>query len=395
MPELGITRNVQFPDALRISRATSLPSLGPRVLFFSGASALNDIARRLKRYTHNSCHLITPFDSGGSSQVLRETFDMPAVGDLRSRLMALADETDLGQPDIYRLFTYRFATDANANVLKSEFETVLSGQHELMRAISQPMRSLILKQLRVFSEHCPDDFSLSGASLGNLILAGGYLANDRALEPVLFLMSKMVAVLGTVRAIVDRNLGIGARLTTGEIVNGQRQITGKEVTALSAPIEELIFAKGSKIVRRDNVVLPKRNRKLIERSDLICYPPGSLYTSVIANLLPRGAGASIAQRGVPKVYIPSLGYDPECPGMDLCDCVGALLAALRTDVGDICANTDLVSAVICDDQAVTDDQVRRIEQVHRIPCVSLPLAKKDLPDRYDPERVCEALLSLM
>lgn len=394
MSELKITRNVQFPDALRISRATSLPSLGPRFLFFSGGSALNDIARRLKRYTHNSCHLITPFDSGGSSQVLREAFDMPAVGDLRSRLMALADETDLGQPDIYRLFTYRFSSDAKASVLRTEFETVLSGQHELMRAISQPMRSLILTQLRVFSEHCPDDFSFAGASLGNLILAGGYLANDRALEPVLFLMSKMVAVLGTVRAIVDKNLAIGAHLTNGEIVLGQRQITGKEVAPISAPIQNLFFAKGSKPVPRDKVVLPKRNRKLIEGSDLICFPPGSLYTSVIANLLPSDVGASIARSGVPKVYIPSLGTDPECPDMDLCDCVSALLAALRADAGDACANSDLMTAIICDNQAVSPAEIKRVQKKHAIPCVPLPLAKTDRPDRYDPERVCEALLSL-
>lgn len=395
VPELKITRSVQFPDALRISRATSLPSLGPRILFFSGGSALNDIARRLKSYTHNSCHLITPFDSGGSSQVLREAYDMPAVGDLRSRLMALADETDLGQPDIYRLFTYRFANDADASALQAEFETVVSGQHELMRAISQPMRSLILTQLRVFAEHCPDDFAFSGASLGNLILAGGYLANERALEPVLFLMSKMVAVLGTVRAIVDKNLAIGARLTNGETILGQRQITGKEVAPISAPIRELFFAKGSKPVLRDKIVLPKRNRKLIERTDLICYPPGSLYTSVIANLLPCEVGASIAQRGVPKVYIPSLGYDPECPGMDLCDCVAALLVALRADAGHACSNSDLITAVICDSQTVDAAQIRRVQKEHGIPCVPLPLAAQDRPDRYDPERVCEALLSLV
>lgn len=395
VPELQITRNVQFPDTLRISRATSLPSLGPRMLFFSGGSALNDIARRLKRYTHNSCHLITPFDSGGSSQVLREAFDMPAVGDLRSRLMALADETDLGQPDIYRLFTYRFATDAKPAALRAEFATVLSGQHELMRAISQPMRSLILTQLRVFQNHRPEDFSFAGASLGNLILAGGYLANDRALEPVLFLMSKMVAVLGTVRAVVDKNLAIGATLEDGSTVLGQRQITGKEVPPIPAPIRELFFARGTKRLPRDKVVLPKRNRRLIERADLICYPPGSLYTSVTANLMPREVGISIAERGVPKVYLPSLGTDPECPGMDLSDRVGVLLGALRADTGGTCANGALMTAVICDRAAVDADEINRLRKAHDIPCVCLDLAQKDRPDRYDPQKVCEALLSLV
>ncbi len=66
----------------------SNPDAGPKLLFFSGGTALNGLSQVLKRYTHNSIHLVTPFDSGGSSAVLREAFDMPAVGDLRSRMMA-------------------------------------------------------------------------------------------------------------------------------------------------------------------------------------------------------------------------------------------------------------------------------------------------------------------
>jgi hypothetical protein len=51
----------------------------------------------LCRFTHNSIHLISPFDSGGSSAVIREAFDMMAVGDIRNRLMSLADETVHGR----------------------------------------------------------------------------------------------------------------------------------------------------------------------------------------------------------------------------------------------------------------------------------------------------------
>ncbi|MBT8153460.1 GAK system CofD-like protein [Epibacterium ulvae] len=395
MPDLKIARNVHFPDALRIARAKSLPNLGPRLLFFSGGSALNGISRRLKYYTHNSCHLITPFDSGGSSQVLREAFDMPAVGDLRSRLMALADETELGQPDIFQLFTYRFSKEAKNRDLENEFASVLSGEHDLMHAVSQPMRSLILSQLRVFAQHKPDDFCLKGASLGNLILAGGYLANERALEPVLFLMSKMVAVQGTVRSIVDRNLDLGARLADGTTIVGQRQITGKEVAPISSPIEDLYFVQNGEAIAGKDVKLPKRNRKHIEHADLICYPPGSLYTSVIANLLPRETGRTIARQGVPKVYIPSLGQDPECVGMDLSDRVTALLKTLCLDAGADCRASDLISAVICDQDAVDASELKDMSKTHNIPYVALPLRHKSEMEKYNPERVCDALLSLI
>ena len=394
MSDLQITRNVEFPDTLRIARARSLPGLGPRLLFFSGGSALNEIARVLKLFTHNSIHLITPFDSGGSSQVLRAAFEMPAVGDLRSRLMALADETVLGQPDIFRLFSYRFAKTATQADLAQEFAALMDGHHWLMKAISQPMRSLILSQLRVFASNRPPDFDLAGASVGNLILAGGYFANDRALEPVLFLMSKMVAVQGTVRAIVDRNLDIGAVLQDGTRIATQRLLTGKDVSPIASPVRELFLVDRGTRISPEDVPLPRRNRKLIGQADLICYPPGSLFTSVIANLLPKHVGRSVSRRNVPKLYLPSLGVDPECHGMTLTDQVAALIGALRVDVGPECPVADLMTAVLCDGDAVDGQDAVRLKARFGLPLVRLPLRKADDPLRYDPEKVCEALLSL-
>lgn len=394
MPDLQIARNVEFPDTLRIARARSLPNLGPRLLFFSGGSALNETARVLKLYTHNSIHLITPFDSGGSSQVLREAFEMPAVGDLRSRLMALADESVLGQPDIFRLFSHRFPKVASQAALADEFTSLMDGRHRLMKAVSQPMRSLILSQLKVFAANRPADFDLAGASVGNLILAGGYLGHDRALEPVLFLMSKMVEVQGIVRAIVDRSLDIAAELQDGTVIPTQRLITGKEVPPITSPIREVFLSEGGARLMAEDVPLPKRNRKLIGQADLICYPPGSLFTSLIANLLPRGVGRAVAGRNVPKVYLPSLGVDPECQGMTLCDQVAALLAALMADAGTERPVTDLVSVVLCDSDAFDAQEAKRLKTRFGLSLLPLPLRKAEDASRYDPQKVCEALISL-
>src|SRR5690606_22712801 len=104
-----IVRSVRLPDSLRVGRAERAPELGPRIVFFSGGTALRPLSRVLKRYTHNSCHLITPFDSGGSSAEIRKAFNMLSIGDLRSRLVALADESVRGNPEIYRLFRHRLS----------------------------------------------------------------------------------------------------------------------------------------------------------------------------------------------------------------------------------------------------------------------------------------------
>ena len=96
MDPVRVTHSIRLPDELRLARARRAPEVGPRILFFSGGTAMRGLSRKLKRYTHNSTHLITPFDSGGSSAKLRDAFDMLSIGDIRNRLVALADETVRG-----------------------------------------------------------------------------------------------------------------------------------------------------------------------------------------------------------------------------------------------------------------------------------------------------------
>ncbi|MBT8122216.1 MAG: YvcK family protein, partial [Gammaproteobacteria bacterium] len=192
-----------MPDQVRLSRYLKAPELGPRILFFSGGTALTGTSRVIKRYTHNSVHMVTPFDSGGSSAKLRQAFGMPSIGDLRSRLIALADENITGHPEVYRLFTYRFADNQPAGKLLERLDLMIRGKEPLVAAISNPMRRLIRNQLGYFREAMPGDFDLRGASIGNLILAGGYLNNHKHLDPIIFLFSKLVNVLGTVLPVVN------------------------------------------------------------------------------------------------------------------------------------------------------------------------------------------------
>src|SRR5699024_7063791 len=146
------------PDPLRVSRYQKAPELGPRVLFFSGGTALNEVASRLQHYSHNTIHLVTPFDSGGSSAKLRDAFDMPSIGDLRNRLMALADDSVLGHPEVYRLFNYRLPHRAAAVTLRNTLSELVSGRHPLTADITDSMRQLICNQLGFFQQQMPEDF---------------------------------------------------------------------------------------------------------------------------------------------------------------------------------------------------------------------------------------------
>jgi len=377
---LRITRSVQLPDRVRLNRYLKAPELGPRILFFSGGTALTRTSRVIKRYTHNSIHLVTPFDSGGSSAKLRQAFAMPSIGDLRSRLVALVDENITGHPEVYQLFSFRFPVDQSPDELLTRLDLMIRGKEPLVAAISNPMRRLIRNQLGYFREAMPDDFDLRGASTGNLILAGGYLNNHKHLDPIIFLFSKLVNVLGTVLTVVNDNL----------------RLTGKELAPLKSPITQLSLSSDPDKPVAATTVMRKKYRKLIQQAELICYPPGSFYSSLVASLLPTGVGSSIAATDCPKVYVPNLGHDPEQIGMTLDSSVLTLLNYLRADNSDQCPNWRLLNFVLIDSKRgnYTSSLSESLMQELGIRVIDTRLVSKQSAPYYDPELLASTLLSL-
>jgi CofD-related protein of GAK system len=396
MNSIRITRTARLPDPLRIGRYRKAPELGPEILFFSGGSALNDISRVLKNHTYNSTHLITPFDSGGSSAKLRQAFNMPAIGDLRSRMIALADESVTGHPEVYQLFSYRLANAERNNVLSKQLDQIIQGKNPMVAAISNPMRRLIRNQLGYFRDSMPDNFDLRGASIGNLILTGGYLNNHRHLDPIVFLFSKLVGVLGTVRPIVNDNLHLAADLEDGTRIIGQHRMTGKEMAPLQSPIKHLCLSGHPDKLVPAKSELRKKTRKLISKAELICYPPGSYYSSLIANLLPEGVSAAIAGNDCPKIYVPNLGRDPEQFGMTLEQCIVKLIDYLRSGVPEDCSNENLLNFVLLDSNNGDYRSSFPLSKIERlgVTVIDTRLVTKRSAPHYDPERLAHALLSL-
>ena len=275
MRRVTLTRTVAVPDPVRLARYQRAPELGPRVLFFSGGTALRGVSRVLTRYTHNSTHLITPFDSGGSSAKLRDAFGMISVGDLRNRLMALADMRLRGHPAIYRLFGYRFPADADDSALRGLLGTMLQEAHPLVEAIPNPMRSIICRHLSFFAERAPRDFDLRGASIGNLILTGGYLNQARDIDAVTFTFSKLVEARGLVRPVVDADCHLRAVLQDGRVVIGQHRLTAKEVAPLTSPIRDIGLVAAADGEKAAEVDIDRGTRRFIDDAELICFPFGS------------------------------------------------------------------------------------------------------------------------
>ncbi len=328
---ITITRETNIPDHLRLERFKRVPELGPKVLFFSGGTALRGVSQEIINYTHNSIHLITPFDSGGSSAILRRTFSMPAVGDIRNRLMALADQSMQGNPEIFTLFAHRLNTQASPQELLNELTRLSCGEHELIRTVPDPMARIISTHFADFHNAMPPGFDLRGASLGNLVLTAGYLTNHCQLEPVIYLFSKLAQVCGVVRPVVDDNLHLAVELDNGEVIVGQHCITGKTQRPLNSRIKHIWLTATADDPTRAKVQVSEKVRQLISEAGLICYPVGSFYSSVLANLLPIGIGRAIGANRCPKVFVPSTGTDPETFGMNVADQVRALQNALTQD----------------------------------------------------------------
>lgn len=364
------------------------PQSGPRVLFFSGGTALGPIASELSRFTRNAVHVITTFDSGGSSAELRRVFGMPAVGDIRARIMALADRSVPGNAETIALLGYRLPADAEPEALRRELAALAGGEHPLTAAIPEPMHGVITRHLSAFLALMPESMNLTGASVGNLVLTSGYLALNRRLEPVVTAFSRMVAARGMVRPVADACAHLCVRLASGEIINGQHRFTGKAGSAISSPITDMWLTASLGDPAPIRVAAHSRLAEVIRSSDLICYPVGSFFSSVMANLLPSGVCAAIGQARCPKVFIPNLGNDPELFGLTVREQVARLL---RMGEAEGCGPQDMLHWLLADEDdsrypgGIPSEWLSRLGiRVRRAPLVAVP-------PYLDPAAVCAAL----
>lgn len=384
---------VPEPRQEPIARA---PEAGPKLLFFSGGTALRRLARELPRHTHNSIHVITPFDSGGSSAELRRAFDMPAVGDLRNRLLALAYSANGGRSPAWTMAWSRFGHEGGRD-LRTQLDAMCDGSDPLIAIVPEPQQAIARHCLSVFRMLMPSGFDLRGASLGNLLITGSWLENGRDMDDALALFSRLVGARGTVVPVVDQSLHLAAELEDGRRILGQHRITGKEVDEIASPVSDLW------LTRRLDDPAPAEPRispalaSLVSNADLVCFPMGSFYSSIVANLLPLGVGRAVAGARGPRVYIPNLGHDPESFGLSVFDAAMRLVHFLQRDVHGEVYPSELLHYVLVDSN---NGAYPAPTGLHRFEDLGIRVVDRELVTHrsrplLDEDLLIEALMSLI
>lgn len=299
--------------------APKMDGQGGKMLFFSGGTALKGLSGEMARRGYNSTHIVSTFDSGGSTAEIRRAFRTPAIGDIRQRISSLAglDEDSF--------FERRIGPD---------------GMDELRRAIggAYGISKEFAELLDFFCRIMPPDFVLQGAPLGNLIIAADYLKNGRSLYESSMRISSLLGAAGIVLPVSEDFVHLAVRLDSGEILLGQHRFTGKGECRERFCIREMFFCRDFSDPSPVAVAPARDVLAQIAASGLICYPVGSFYSSVLANLRVSGVGGAVRQSRAVKVYMPNPGPDAESAHLSLeeqlCELYSAVAAGAEAPLSE-------------------------------------------------------------
>ncbi len=327
---------------------SGLPGEPLRVVAIGGGTGLSTILKGLKRHAPEIgpgmmlppveiTAVVTVTDDGGSSGRLRREFDILPPGDIRSCMVALSEDEAL----LTRLFQHRF-----------EFGR-----------------------------------GLKGHSFGNLFLAAlTQITGDFA--QAVRLSSEVLAIAGRIYPSTSANVTLRAHLQDGRTVDGETRISRSKV-----PIRAIELQPGGVKPMRETL-------EAIRRADLITLGPGSLFTSVVPNLLVEGIPAAIQRSRALKACIVNLMWQPgETDGMSAADHVEAILRHSRRKLIDcVVVNT----APISDDLLVRYARQRAMQVTNDyqrlkalgLEVVALPLLARGEKVRHDPELTAHAVVEL-
>jgi uncharacterized cofD-like protein len=343
-------RSSERAGAQKRGRIAPSPARGLRVVAMGGGTGLSTLLRGLRRHVSapgqspeatgaiaDLAAVVTVTDDGGSSGRLRQDFNMLPPGDLRNCMVALSEEEDL----LSRLFTHRFR---GGNGLK-------------------------------------------GHNFGNLFVAAlTEITGDFA--QAVQLASKILATRGRIYPATTANATLVASMDDGTVVRGETNITASKRRIVELRLDPPCPAP-----------LPE-TLEAIQRADLITVGPGSLYTSLITNLLVDGIPAALgAARGV-RVYISNLMTQAnESLNLTASEHIERIYEHTRMKIFDYAiVNTGQFSAetrarYAAEGAAPITADIQRIEALG-VRCILGNFASEENVVRHAPDRVTEALMNL-
>lgn len=263
---------------------------GPKIVVIGGGSGLSVLIHGLKEFTSNITAVVTVGDDGGSSGRLRSQFNIPPPGDIRNCLVALADS----EPLMSDLFQFRFKE---------------AGE-------------------------------LEGHSFGNLfILAMLKVTGD--FEKAIKESSKILAIRGRVIPATYKIVTLMAQHKDGTVTVGESNISKAR-----SPIQKL-YMKPDACAAAEDALLA------IQEADGIVMGPGSLYTSILPNLLIEDLSAALARASAPKVYVCNVMTQPhETDHFTAFDHVNTIIEHSRPEVlSHVIVNTGQIPAAMLEKYA--------------------------------------------
>lgn len=311
---------------------------GPKLVVIGGGTGLSTLLHGLKPYTTNLTAIVTVADDGGSSGRLRQEFDMIPPGDIRNCLVALADT----EPLMQRLFQYRFAEDS----------------------------------------------ALKGHNFGNLfITAMTKITGD--FERAVQASSKVLAIRGHVVPSTNTKVRLVAEHEDGSITQGESKISHAE-----SPIRRVYLEPSGCQPTADAL-------RAIREANAIVLGPGSLYTSIIPNLLVQGMVDAIVQSKAMKIYVCNvMTQSRETRQFTASDHVKALVAHTNPGIVQLClVNTDPVPTELLEryrqeDAFPVEPDIAKIRELgYQVVADSLISAENYV--RHDPYKVAKLVIQLI
>lgn len=270
---------------------------GPKIVTIGGGHGLSHLIFGLKEYTSNITAIVTVADSGGSTGRLREEFNIIAPGDIRNCLVALADAPAL----MGELFQYRFSKDSE----------------------------------------------LKGHNFGNLFLTAMYHLTDGDFERAVKETSKVLAIRGQVVPSTIANVHLVAEYADGTRTKGEAHVPNP-----NSRIKKVFLTP-------DNAVPTQDALEAIAEADVIIFGPGSLYTSIIPNLIINGMSEAIAKAEAFKIYVCNvMTQHGETDGYKASEHVQAIIDH---------ANRDVLDACLINNGQVTEEALKRYKQQDSFP----------------------------